>query len=74
MTYQDYENELLQNIKHYTVTQHLGRGQYKKIDCTDIDHAKKIKQSVLDENASARIAIYAVCEPKARPLVNIIVG
>ena len=49
MTYQDYENELLQNINHYTVTQHLGRGQYNKIDCTDLEHANKIKQQILDE-------------------------
>jgi len=74
MTYQDYENELLQNINHYTVTQHLGRGQYNKIDCTDLEHANKIKQQILDENATARIAIYAVCHPEARPPVNIIVG
>ena len=74
MTYQDYENELLQNINHYTVTEFLGRGQYNKIDCTDLDHAQNIKKQILDKNKIARVAIYAVCKPEARPLVNIIVG
>jgi|TARA_R100001460_G_scaffold108313_1_gene159073 uncharacterized protein YhfF len=74
MTYQDYENELLQNINHYTVTQHLGRGQYNKIDCIDLEHANNIKQQIIDGNKSAKVAIYAVCKPKSRPLVNVIVG
>ena len=74
MTYQDYENELLQNINYYTVTEFIGRGQYNKIDCTDLDNAKNIKQKILQKNKIDRVAIYAVCKPKARPLVNIIVG
>ena len=53
MTFQDYENELLQNISHYMVTQHLGRGQYKKTECTDIEHARKYKAHIIKDNPCA---------------------
>ncbi len=73
MTYQEYENQLLQNISHFVVTQHLGRGQYKKTECTDIEHARTYKKHIINDNPLARVAIYACCTPPSRPLVNIIV-
>ena len=74
MTFQEYENELLQHTQSYMVSEHIGRGQYIKTSFDFIDDAMNFRDDVKSNKPLAKIAVYAVCVPPSRPLVNLIVG
>ena len=72
MNIYEHDKETLQYIDHYSVTELVDRGQYEKTKFNNIKDAVKFRDAVLNNNSLARIAIYAVCTPPARPVVNLI--
>lgn len=64
----DYEQDMLQHVLCYTVTEFLGCAKYRVTEYGTFDTALRDFNEWKDADPSRRLLIYAVCQPPNRPL------
>ncbi len=69
-----YDEYLVSFIKHYVVTEFLGRGKYEKTAFDSIEDARGYQNQVKAKRPNAKIAVYGISFPPHSPQgINIII-
>ncbi len=63
----DYEQDMLQHVLCYTITEFHGRAKYTTTEYHTFDAALADFNEWKEANPSRRLLIYAVCDPLNRP-------